>query len=74
METGDLVNVHWGNCNWEGDEGVDWGYATAIVTGEVQWWSDRTIGQYPCGDVSIMFRGEIVLYNIGRLEVINESR
>ena len=74
MSVGDLVKVHWGNCNWEGEEGVDWGYSVAIVTGEIVWWGDEVKGKHPCGDVEIMFRGERVSYNIGRLEAVNASR
>ena len=74
MTIGDLVNVHWGNCDRSGVEGVDWGYAPAIVTGEIVWWSPDCPEVYPCGDVEILFRGERVNYNIGRLEVFNASR
>ena len=75
MSIGDLVRVHWGNCDWSGTEGVDWGYAMAVVTGEIVWWENvgrRLVS--PCGDVEILFRGERVLYNLGRLEIVNESR
>ena len=81
MQVGDLVNVHWGNCNWEGEEGVEWGYAPGVVVGEIVWWADSNperLGHqkrvFPCGDVEIMFRGECVKYNIGRLEVISANR
>ncbi len=81
MNIGDLVKVHWGNCNREGDEDVDWGYATGIVMDDIVWWADSDPSRLghqkrvsPCGDVEIMFRGEHVKYNIGRLEVINENR
>ena len=70
MKVGDLVIVHWGNCNWDGDEGVNWGYSHAIVVGEIRWWKEHLRGKPPCGDIDILFRGEIVSYNIGRLEVI----
>ena len=74
MTIGDLVRVHWGNCNWEGEEGTDWGYAPAIVMGEIRWWKNAKRRVSPCGDVNILFRGEIVSFNVGRLEVLNESR
>ena len=74
MSVGDLVKVHWGTCDHSGEEGVDWGYAAAIIAGEVRWWNDTVQGVVPCGDVDIWFRGECVSYNIGRLEVVNESR
>ena len=74
MTIGDLVRVHWGNCDWTGTEGVDWGYGTAIVTSEIVWWSTECPEVYPCGDVEVLFRGEHVMYNIGRCEVISENR
>ena len=74
MPIGDLVRVHWGNCNWEGVQGTDWGYAVAVVTGEIVWWENARRLVSPCGDVEILFRGERVNYNLGRLELINESR
>ena len=74
MTIGDLVRVHWGDSNWEGEEGTDWGYAPAIVMGEIRWWNETVVGRSPCGDANILFRGEVVSFNIGRLEVINESR
>ena len=73
MSVGDLVKVHWGNCDHSGDQGVDWGYDIALVTGSVKWWNDTVQGVVPCGDAEILFRGERVYYNIGRLEVINAS-
>ena len=74
MQIGDLVRVHWGNCDRSGEEGVEWGYAAAIVTGEIVWWDRSEPQVHPCGDVEILFRGERVMYNIGRVEVINASR
>jgi len=81
MQAGDLVKVHWGNCDRSGDEGVDWGYAPGIVAGEIIWWADSDtvrLGNqkrvFPCGDVEILFRGERVKYNIGRLEVVSANR
>jgi len=71
---GDLVRVHWGTCDWSGTEGVDWGYAPGVIMGEVRWWENAKRKVSPCGDINILFRGEIVSYNIGRLEVLNESR
>ena len=38
MQIGDLVRVHWGAADWPGTEGVDWGYALGLVTGEIVWW------------------------------------
>jgi len=74
MNIGDLAKVHWGNCDWSGTEGVDWGYAPAIITGEIVWWNDGRPEVYPCGDVEVLFRGERVMYNIGRVEIVNASR
>ena len=78
MQVGDLVKVHWGNCDFSGEEGVDWGYSTALVTGEIVWWKHagqgRTPRVSPCGDVEILFRGEHVKYNLGRLEVVSAGR
>ena len=81
MTIGDLVNVHWGNSDWSGEEGVEWGYAPGIVTGEIVWWADSNPQRlshqervYPCGDIEILFRGERTMFNLGRCEVINESR
>lgn len=80
MAIGDLVRVHWGTSDWSGTEGVDWGYALGIIAGEIVWWADADpvrLGhqrrESPCGDVEIMFRGERVRYNLGRLEVINDA-
>ena len=78
MNVGDLVKVHWGDCSKQGTEGVDWGYALGVVTGEIVWWdlanADEGHEIYPCGDAEILFRGERINYNIGRLEILNESR
>ena len=52
---------------------MDWGYAVAVITGEIVWWENVRRLVSPCGDVEILFRGERVNYNIGRLEVINAS-
>ena len=73
MKAGDLVKVHWGNCDWTGEEGVDWGYSVALVTSEVVWWSTECPEVYPCGDVEVLLHGERVNYNIGRCEVISEG-
>mgnify|MGYP005829199197 CR=1 FL=1 len=74
MKAGDLVKVHWGACDWSGTEGVDWGYSVGVVTGEIVWWENVHRLVSPCGDVEILFRGERVKYNLGRLEVISASR
>ena len=73
MHGGDLVSVHWGNSDWSGEEGIEWGYAPGVIAGKIRWW-ENTARVSPCGDVNILFRGEVVSYNIGRPEVINESR
>ena len=77
MQIGDLVRVHWGAADWSGTEGEDWGYALGLVTGEIVWWdlANAPAGHeiHPCGDAEILFRGERVFYNIGRLEVLNET-
>ena len=74
MKVGDLVKVHWGKSDHSGEEGVDWGYAAAIIAGEVRWWNDTVRGVVPCGDVDIWFRGQRTSFNIGRLEAVNASR
>ena len=74
MTIGDLVRVHWGASDWSGTEGVDWGYALGVVTGEIVWWENVRRLVSPCGDVEILFRGERTNYNLGRLEIVNESR
>ena len=74
MTIGDLVNVHWGNSDWSGEEGIEWGYTPAIVTSDIRWWENAANGKFPCGDVEVLLRGERVWYNIGRCEVINASR
>ena len=81
MKIGDLVKVHWGNSDYSGVEDVDWGYAPGIVMGDIVWWADTDTVQLghkkrvsPCVDLEIMFSGEHVKYNIGRLEVVNEGR
>jgi len=38
------------------------------------WWENTRRLVSPCGDVEILFRGERVNYNLGRLEIVNESR
>ena len=64
MEIGDLVNAHWGRCDWSGAEGVDWGYSTGIIVSEVR--DDLC--------VDVVERGCVASYHITRLELINESR
>ncbi len=70
MKVGDLVSVHWGNCDKSGSEGIDWGYSHGIVVGETRWWKEHLRGKSPCGDIDILLRGDIVSFNIGRLEVV----
>lgn len=72
MNIGDLVRVHWGNCDWSGEQGVSWGYAPGVIVGEIRWWNDDVVDRHPCGNVNILFRGEIVSYNIGRLQPMSE--
>ena len=74
MTIGDLVRVHWGTSDRSGTEGTDWGYALGVVTGEIVWWENVRRLVSPCGDVEILFRGERVNYNLGRLEIVNASR
>ena len=75
MKAGDLVKVHWGNCDWSGEEDVDWGYASGVVAGEIKWWKENGHPQAerisPCGDIDVFVHGGTTSYNIGRLEVIN---
>jgi len=68
MNIGDLVKVHWGNCNWEGEEDVDWGYAPGVIMGEIRYWNDDAAANKSpiCGDVDVLVQGEITSYNIGR--------
>jgi len=73
VNVGDLVKVLWGNSDKSGEEGVSWGYAAAIIAGEVRWWNEDVRNRFPCGDVDIWFRGERISYNIGRLEALNAS-
>ena len=40
MNIGDLVKVHWGNCAYEGEEDVDWGYAPGVILGEIRYWNE----------------------------------
>ena len=70
MKIGDLVKVHWGNCDWSGEEGVDWGYSSGVVVEEIVWWDASEPQVHPCGDVLVLERGQETLYNIGRCEVI----
>jgi len=74
MQIGDLVRVHWGNCDWSGVEGRDWGYAPGVIVGEIEWWKPETEGIFPCGNVHVFVQGATTAYNIGRLEAVNESR
>ena len=76
MMIGDLVLVHWGNSDYSGAEGVDWGRSPGVVIGEVRYWNDdaRASNSPVCGDVDLWFRNERISYNIGRCEVISESR
>lgn len=69
MKIGDLVRVHWGNCNWEGVKGADWGYSSGIVVGDIVWWNDKVKDRYPCGNVVVLERGQEISYNIGRCKV-----
>ena len=73
MTVGDLVRVHWGNCDWSGEEGIDWGYASGIVIGDIAWWDPSEPRARPCGDVLVFVQGQETSYNIGRLEIISEA-
>jgi hypothetical protein len=75
VKVGDLVNVHWGNCNWEGEEDVDWGYVHGVVVEEIRYWNmDAEANRSPvCGDVNVLVQGEITSYNIGRLKMPGEK-
>ena len=70
MSVGDLVNVHWGMSDRSGEEDVDWGITSGIITEEIRWWDESEPHVYPCGDVNVFIHGEITSYNIGRCEVI----
>jgi len=72
VNVGELVRVHWGNCDWSGEQGVSWGYSPGLIVGEIRWWKNAKRRVSPCGDVNILFRGEIVSFNIGRLQPMSE--
>ena len=72
MNVGELVRVHWGNCDWSGEQGVDWGYAPGVIVGEIRWWKPETVGRSPCGDINVFVQGAITSYNIGRCERLPE--
>jgi len=71
MSIGDLVKVHWGNCDYSGDEDVDWGYAPGVIMGEIRYWNkDAAANKSPiCGEIDVFVQGEITSYNIGRCKV-----
>ena len=72
MEIGELVRVHWGNCDWSGEQGVDWGYSPGVIVGEIRWWNDDVVDRHPCGNVNVFVQGAITSYNIGRCEPMSE--
>ena len=72
MTIGDLVRVHWGNCDWSGEQGVTWGYAPGVIVGEIRWWNDDVVDRHPCGNVNVFVQGAITSYNIGRCERLPE--
>tara|TARA_A100001011_G_C14100861_1_gene752724 strand:+ start:209 stop:430 length:222 start_codon:yes stop_codon:yes gene_type:complete len=71
MNIGDLVKVHWGNCAYEGEEDVDWGYTPGVIMGEIRYWNkDAEAKKSPiCGEVDVYVQGEITSYNIGRCKI-----
>jgi len=73
MKTGDLLKVHWGASNYKGEEGVDWGYAHGVATGEIRYWNkDAQANKSPqCGDINVLVDGQEISYNIGRCEVMS---
>ena len=75
VKPGDLVRAHWGNCDWSGKEGVDWGYTHGVVVEEIRYWNmDARANKSPiCGDVNVLVRGAITSYNIGRLHPPGEK-
>ena len=72
MNVGELVRVHWGNCDWSGTQGVSWGYAPGVIVGEIRWWNDDVVDRHPCGNVNVFVQGAITSYNIGRCERLPE--
>ena len=76
MRIGDLVKVHWGTCDYSGEEDIDWGYTSGVVVGEIQYWNaDARANKSPiCGDIDVYVHGKRTKYNIGRCEVIVEDR
>ena len=72
MTIGDLVRVHWGNCDFSGEEGVGWGYAPGVIMGEIQWWKNAPMRVTPCGDINVFVQGAITAYNMGRCEPMAE--
>ena len=64
MNIGDLVNAHWGNCDYSGEENIDWGFAAGVIVSEVR----------DDGCIDVLVQGEQTSYHVTRLERINESR
>ena len=71
MSIGDLVKVHWGNSMRRGEEGVEWGYASGVIMGEIRYWNkDAEANKSPvCGEVDVLVQGDVTSYNIGRCKV-----
>jgi len=76
VNVGELVRVHWGNCDWSGTQGVNWGYAPGVIVGKIRWWKENRHPQaeriYPCGDIDVFVQGKITSFNIGRCEPMSE--
>ena len=64
MEVGDLVIAHWGNCEFSGEENIDWGFSTGVVVSEAR--EDRCI--------DVLVQGAQKSYHVTRLELVSETR
>ena len=64
MKVGDLVNAHWGNCDYSGKENIDWGFSAAIIVSEVR----------DDGCIDVLVQGVQKSYHATRLEIIDENR
>ena len=64
MEVGDLVIAHWGNCDYSGEENIDWGFSAAVIVSEVR----------DDGCIDVLVQGAQKSYHVTRLELIDETR
>ena len=64
MKVGDLVNCHWGVCDYSGKKDIDWGFSAGIVVSDTR--DDLC--------VDVLVQGEQTSYHVSRLELLDESR